>query len=106
MVGFLNLFSLWNLRFFAIDPPQVLNSLRFLYGWVSQPFLTVEPQVFCHGPSSSVEFTEMSFFPYVLLFFFGCFSLFFYMKSAKMLAFYVNSSHVICIYYLCLIMYV
>ena len=41
-------FSLWNLKFFAMDPPLVLTSLRFHYGRVSSDFLTVEPQVFCH----------------------------------------------------------
>ena len=68
----------------------------------SQPFFTVDPQVFRHGPPSTDDLTEIFFFicPFSpVLFFFSMFV--FYLKSATIVAFYVMSSHLISIYYLC-----
>ena len=72
--------------------------LSLVYGTGSQPFITVVTQVFRQYPPSSDDLTEISFFH---LFMFFLHFLLFYKKSAAIFAFYVNSLHLIHIYYLC-----
>ena len=70
----------------------------------SQPFFTLASHAFYHGPLSSDYLIEIYFFSCSLFFFICSFILIFFLLykiCATIITFYVNSSHVIYIPYLC-----
>ena len=79
-----------------MDPPQVLTSQRFLYGRVSQPFVTVDIEVFRHGPPSNNDLTDIYFFHL----FFLCFCLFFFTTKVQQFVHFMSTRHM---YYTCII---